>query len=166
MDLRGGDQPRFRGRGERVLRDSTEPQAAVFIDDVLRRNRRSSRLQVADLDHPTERIVWIGPAELPTTDQPDSARWRVLARREPPIQRIWILTRPAYDASRTRAYVIQQELCAPEAAAPLFPSPHNVGVAPARWPMETVAGTDNSAGLGVIEWEVGTRGQVSVAAAP
>jgi hypothetical protein len=104
---------RFQGPGTNLVRDSTEPQAAVFIEDFLRRNRHPARLPVADLASPSEEIIWVAPAELPTGPN-DSARWRALAERAPDVRRISVITRPAYDASRTRAFVAQTEICRPD----------------------------------------------------
>lgn len=99
---------------QHLLPDSVEAQAVVFVEDVALRNQQPVRLPFADLKHPTEDIVWIGPAELPTPGR-GAQRWQALSKLPRPVSRIWRVTRPAYDSTRTRAYIIQMSLCAPEA---------------------------------------------------
>jgi hypothetical protein len=106
--------PRVTGEFERLIRDSTEPQAKIFVEDVVRRNDQTAHLPIAELTFSNESIVWVDPAELPSTNHASSS-WRALHARAPGVRRVWRFTRPAYDPTRTRAFLIETEVCAPEA---------------------------------------------------
>ena len=106
---------RFAADSGRLVRDSAEARAQPMVPDFIRRNREQRLLPRGRLRYAPGGLQWLSANELPpdSTSPEAPEYWARMKKRFPGLIGIYRFSRPGFDPSGMRAWLVEELICAP-----------------------------------------------------